>query len=138
MKSTKTELYEIDNIIAKLSKEFDKETTKYKEVLDALIPKLNAKLKEFVNETMKEFTTKTTVSSKLSIDKSKGKDKVKESKKIEILKSLLEKETGKKVTILNENLGQWIKRLYYGFKGLFSTLNSVKKQLLSLSNNIAV
>lgn len=119
MKSVNLNLYIVDEIVAKLSAEFERENTKYAAMFEELLTKVNDDTKKVITKLKKKYTSKITIQSRLSVEPPtfpKGKGRRNES-------------------IIKEGIINWIKGLYSTLKNYLSELTDSRKKLQKLAHD---
>lgn len=133
MRSTDMNLYIVDDIVAKLSAEYERSVVSHAKIMAEVLETINEDTKIFndeiknainkiVKKTTKKFTKSSVIDSKLDIDyptHPKGKLRRNES-------------------TIKEGLFDWFKNLYFSFKGYLSKLsgNRIKLQELAHDANL--
>lgn len=124
MKEADINLYVIDNIVAKMSKEFPRETTKYKDVIEEILRKVNEETAKMIQKILqsKKFKSKSIIPSQLSVVDMNPK---KRTRKTESIK-------------LQEGIIEWFKSLFTSFRSYLNNLTSAKKQLVSVAKKMGI
>ena len=117
MKKANMEVYSINNIIARITKEHEREHTQYARVIQQVLLKVNDETKRLIIRIKKRFTSKTTVDSNLVVKRKGRKD---ESRAI------------------NEGILDWIKSVFFSLINYVKSLSTAKNQLESIANKMGV
>jgi len=120
MKSVNMNLYIVDEIVAKLSAEFERENTKYAKMFEELLTKVNDDTKKVIHKLKKKYTSTTTVYSRLDVQPPaypRGKGKRNES-------------------LIKESFVSWFKDVFSILKGYLSSLTASRKKLQELAHEV--
>lgn len=128
MQSVDINLFVVDQIVAKLSTPYTRTNTKYKEVVEEILKKVNEETKKMIEKLLKskKFKTETDIESQLSVvdnsDRPVRKTRKTESKQIQLAEGIL----------------NWFKSLFSSFKSYLNTLTSARKQLQSVAKEMGI
>lgn len=116
LKQLKIEAYSVNQLVASLSKEYERTNTKYKDVYEEALDKVNSQAKRVLKQLYKKHTNTVKVSSSLTIES------------FNAAKKLLEKYTNKKV-VLKENIFTWLKTVWRDLVNSITGLKDARKEL---------
>lgn len=118
LKELKIEAYQVNQIIATMSKSYSRTNTKYKDIYEEALDKVNAQAKKVLRALYKKNTSVIKIPSSLTI----------ESKKIKAIESLIKKLSNKKV-IYKENVFSVIKEFVLSLTNAIFGLKNARKEL---------
>ena len=124
LKKLNVDAYEVNQIVAKMSKAYDREVVKYETIYTEALEKVNDEAKRILQRLYKKNKTTSNVPSKLKM----------ENAKIQALVKLIEAKSGKKVEFLNEGIGEWIKSIVLSIKEYVLSFSKSVKNLASVVN----
>lgn len=116
LKQLKIEAYSVNQLVASLSKEYERSNTKYKDIYEDALDRVNSQAKRVLTQLYKKHTNKVKVGSSLTIES------------FEAAKKLLEKYTNKKV-VLKENIFTWLKTVWKDLVNSITGFKNARKEL---------